>query len=198
MTALRVLPSRWVTFLWLTAVWCLLWGSIELGTVVAGALVAVGVLLAGQVRRLQTGAALRPVAALRFVAVFLGMLLRSTLDVVRLAVGPSDRWRRAVVAAPVVGASDPLLTLVANAISLTPGTLSLEVDRERCTLFVHVLITGSLDDARSDVTRLERLAVRAFGSTATREALDDEERRERAGPRDGGRRDGGGRGGGRR
>ena len=172
MNALRVLPLRWGTLLWLTAVWCLLWGSIGIGTVLAGLALATVVLLVGQVQRLDRAGTLRPVAALRFLATFTRMLLRSTWDVALLVLRPGSELRRAVVAAPVVGASDPLLTLVGNAISLTPGTLTLEVDKPRCTLYVHVLITGSsIDDVASSVAELERMAVLAFGSAAAREAL---------------------------
>ena len=91
---------------------------------------------------------------------------------------PRLQLRQAVVAVPVRGASDSLLTLLANAISLTPGTLTLEVDRPQSTLYVHVLDVGTGHDAvqrvRDDIRRLERLAILAVGSAAGRRQLSDD------------------------
>jgi multicomponent Na+:H+ antiporter subunit E len=79
---------------------------------------------------------------------------------------------------PVRGASDRLLTLLANAISLTPGTLTLEVNRQQSTLYVHVLDVGSgagaVERVRADILRVERLAVCAVGSAQGRAALDEQ------------------------
>ena len=69
-----------------------------------------------------------------------------------------------VIAVTVPGADDRLLTLLANSISLTPGTLTLEVDRDRRLLHVHVLDLGpdarDLPAVRADLDRLERAASR--------------------------------------
>jgi multicomponent Na+:H+ antiporter subunit E len=71
------------------------------------------------------------------------------------------------VAVPVVGTSDQLLTLLADAVSLTPGTLALEVDRPGAVLYVHVLDLGGADGGvegvRRSIIRLERLILQALG-----------------------------------
>jgi multicomponent Na+:H+ antiporter subunit E len=118
----------------------------------------------------------RPGALLRFVAFFAFDLVRASLRVVALVLRPRGELRQAVVAVPVAGASDALLTVLANAISLTPGTLTLEVDRARSTLYVHVLQVGEGADAvervRRDILALERLAIRAVGTPQARAALE--------------------------
>ena len=139
MSRLRAHP--WLV-LWLTAVWVGLWGSVSAANVLGG--LAVAVLLVGSLslQPVPRTGDLRPLAALRFVGSFARDLVRASVQVAVLVVHPRRELRQAVVAARVPGASDALLTLLANAISLTPGTLTLEIDRPRSTLYVHALDVG--------------------------------------------------------
>jgi multicomponent Na+:H+ antiporter subunit E len=54
-----------------------------------------------------------------------------------------EKLRPAIVAVPLTVKSDDEITLLANLITLTPGTLSIDVSPDRSMLFVHVL---TLDD----------------------------------------------------
>jgi multicomponent Na+:H+ antiporter subunit E len=60
------------------------------------------------------------------------------------------------------------MTLLANSVSLTPGTLSLETDRPGGVLYVHVLDLGGEDggveDVRRSIMRMERLILEALGT----------------------------------
>jgi multicomponent Na+:H+ antiporter subunit E len=52
-----------------------------------------------------------------------------------------------------------------NAINLTPGTMVLEIDRDRRLLYVHVLDAGSrrvVDGFYREVAQLERLLIATF------------------------------------
>ena len=165
--------------LWLTAVWVGLWGSVTPANVLGGLVVGLVLVSALPLDRVRDDGQVRLLPLARFGAVFVADLVRASLQVallvVRLVVRPSTPLRQAVVAVPVRGASDRLLTLLANAISLTPGTLTLEVDRQRSTLYVHVLDVGSgpgaVERVRADILRLERLAVLAIGSARSRQEL---------------------------
>lgn len=163
--------SRLPLVLWLTAVWVALWGSVTAANVLGG--LAVGLLLAVvlPLTQVTTRAVVRPLALLRFAGFFVVDLVRSSVQVTRLVLSPRRPLRQAVVALPVRGASDSLLTLLANAISLTPGTLTLEVDRPRSTLYVHVLDVGDLEAVRAELAQVERLAILAVGSADCRRAL---------------------------
>lgn len=172
---MRRLTSNGVLLVWLTGVWVVLWGSFTAANVLGGLAVATALLLLLPLPEVPRQGGLRPLALLRFLAVFLWDLVLASLTVVVQVLHPRKALRQAVVAVPVVGTSDRLLTLLANAVSLTPGTLALEVDRPRGVLYVHVLDIGdgerAVDDVRRSIVRLERLALLALGTPECLEAL---------------------------
>lgn len=77
-----------------------------------------------------------------------------------------------IVATPIRGLSDQLTTMVANSITLTPGTLTVEVSRSPRSSTSTPSSAQSPDDPVSGA-RFERRLVVAFGSRDAREALDE-------------------------
>ena len=80
-------------------------------------------------------------AALFLGAFVLWELFRSSLFLARDVLSPTDYSRPKVVSVPLRATSDAEITLLANLISLTPGTVSVDVSEDRKTLFVHSLYT---------------------------------------------------------
>lgn len=164
---------------WLTLVWVGLWGSVTPANVLGGLAFGSALVVLLPLTSLPPQGDVRPLALLRFVAFFAGDLVLANLRVMGQVLRPRLNLRRAVVAVPVRGASDRLLTLLANAISLTPGTLTLEVDRPRATLYVHVLDIGkgpqAVERVRASILRIERLAILAFGAEESRRALAEDD-----------------------
>jgi len=157
--------TRALRIMWLAVIWVALWSDVSLANVLAGLLVA-GMIVAlfdtwhrGQV-------IVRPIAAAKFGAFFLYQLAVSSLTVARTVLTPRDRIRTGIVAVPLQGCSDAVVTLIADAITLTPGTLTLEVRRDPLTLYVHALDVRDVALLQRDVRRLEVLAVKAFGDAA--------------------------------
>jgi multicomponent Na+:H+ antiporter subunit E len=162
--------------IWLTGLWVALWGELSWGNVLSGLAVAVGVLLVAR----PTGVTglerhhFRPLAAVHYALYFLMLLVKSNLVVAWEIITPTSRINRAIIAVRMNTSSAGLVTLVANSITLTPGTITIDVHEDRDdgpdggrlvgrTLFIHVLHFEDLDSVRRDVLKLERLAVRAFG-----------------------------------
>lgn len=163
---------------WLTVVWVALWGTPTIGTTAAGALLGVVVVGAGARRDDRTTAGdgpdarpaprpgLRPVAAIRLAAVFAGMLVTSTAEVARLVLRPRLELRSAVVTVTLPRASAAVVTLVANAVTLTPGTLTLDAEPRpdgSAVLVVHALHAPDAAVVRDAVLRLFALAAAACG-----------------------------------
>lgn len=161
---------------WLVAVWLLLWGDVTPANVLSGLVVA-GVVVAIVGARRSGQITLRPVAALRFVAHFGVQLVVATAVVAWEVVTPRSRIRTGIVAVPLHGCSDAVATLIADTISLTPGTLTVELEREPLTLYVHALHLRDVEQVRRDVRRIEVLAVRAFGTADAIAGLDVDDSR---------------------
>lgn len=160
--------------LWLTALWVALWGDLTLGNVIGGLVVAIGVLAVARptgVTGLER-AYFRPFAALHYAAYFLVQLVQSNLVVAWEIITPRVHINRAIIAVPMHTSSAAVITLVANSITLTPGTVTIDVvesydtngDVDLRTLFIHVLHFNDVASVRRDVLKLERLALKAFGA----------------------------------
>jgi multicomponent Na+:H+ antiporter subunit E len=76
---------------------------------------------------------------LSLLLLFIRELILSALRVAWLAVQPKLRIRPAIIAYPLTVTSDAQITLLANMITLTPGTLSVDVSADRKTLYVHAI-----------------------------------------------------------
>jgi len=70
---------------------------------------------------------------------FLKELILSGLSVAWLVLQPKLRLRPAIIAYPLTVTTDLQITLLANLITLTPGTLSVDVSDDRRTLLIHAL-----------------------------------------------------------
>jgi len=160
---------------WLTLVWVGLWGSVSWANLLAGVAISVALVVLLPLTDVPVRRVVHLRALLRFAGVFAYDLFSASLQVTLLVLRPRLQLRQAVLAVRVRSASDGLLTLLADTISLTPGTLTLEVDRPRSTLYVHVLDVGEGPDAvermRSSLQHIESLAIAAVGSSECRLAL---------------------------
>lgn len=150
----------------LAAVWVALWEDVTPANVVSGLLVALAV-TALFPNRPDPGssARIRPVAAARLLGYFLWKLAEANAAVAWEVLTPTNRVNEGIVAIPVRGVSGGITTIVANAISLTPGTLTIDVDVDvdPCVLYIHVLHLRDAEEVRREVLHLEALVIRAFG-----------------------------------
>jgi len=151
---------------WSVAVWVALWGDVSAANLLSGLALGSILMLVFPMRPRGVPGAFRPAAAIRFGGYFAWKLVEASAVVTWEVLTPTNRINEGIVAVPIRGVSDTLTTLVANAISLTPGTLTLEVRQEPTVLYVHVLHLDDIEAVRRGVQRLEVLAIRAFGSTA--------------------------------
>lgn len=160
----------------LLAIWLLLWGSVTPANVLSGIVVVAAVLRFIPDHRVRFRRPIvRPGPALRFVGRILGDLFQANLVVSREILSRGSKIHTGVVAVPLPLCSDGLLTLIANVLSLTPGTMPIEVTREPPVIYVHVLHLDDVEAVRRDVQHLSALAIRAFGSDEAVEILDHPE-----------------------
>jgi multicomponent Na+:H+ antiporter subunit E len=166
----RLGRGRVVTIVWLAIVWMALWGSIEVATFVAGLLIGTVVAFALRPMGASPAVTFHPLSALRYAGVFAGMLVQATFEVVAAVISPRTRVAPAVVDVSLPAGSDALVTLVANSITLTPGTITLDAVRGpggATELRVHALNASDPEALRRDVLRLYQLAAAAIGGAPT-------------------------------
>lgn len=159
-------------------VWLALWGDVSPVNVVSGVLVVA--ILAVLFRPEPRAHTLHPFALVRLLAVFVWRLLSSSATVVVAVLAPTPaRLRSGVVGVSLSHPSPLVATIVADAISLTPGTLTLEAryandddpsPSEPPVLYIHVLGLADPAAIRDDVRKLERLVVSAITPLPTRPA----------------------------
>ncbi|MCX4386004.1 Na+/H+ antiporter subunit E [Micromonospora peucetia] len=161
--------DRLIAFGWLVLVWSLFWGDFSWGNLAGGMLVAGAVLLFFPLPPVRFGGRLRPGPLLVFAVRFVSELVSASAHVARVAVQPGYRPRGAIIALRLRVRTDLNLALTAEAISLVPGTLIVEVDRHAGVLYVHVFDTHGPQDligSRQRILAVERRLVRAVGSAA--------------------------------
>jgi multicomponent Na+:H+ antiporter subunit E len=152
---------------WLTLVWVALWGSLSVFNVVAGLLVAVVVCVVFPLPPLRMDVRVRPLRLVWLVIHFLGDVVVASVDVSWKTLQFHRQPRNAVIEVDLKTHSDFVLTVVAEMVSLVPGSLVVEARRSTHTLFLHVLDVGDVagvDKFRAQVFALERRVVLAFGT----------------------------------
>jgi multicomponent Na+:H+ antiporter subunit E len=88
---------------------------------------------------------------LGFALFFLKEMLLANLRVAADVVTPTHYMRPRVLAVPMDAETDVEITALANLISLTPGTLSLDVSSDRRTLFIHAMYAADPDRVRGEI-----------------------------------------------
>jgi multicomponent Na+:H+ antiporter subunit E len=89
------------------------------------------------------------------VIVFLGFvlwsILKANLEVARIVLRPRLNIRPGIIAVPLDVRSANGVTLLANLITLTPGTVTLDVSADRRTIYVHAIDIGDAEAIRADI-----------------------------------------------
>lgn len=99
----------------------------------------------------------QPLALVRFMLVVLYDILVANLTVARLILGPAERMQPAFVVMPLQLRSEIAISLLANTISLTPGTVSAFLTADRRCLIIHSLHTTQPDELLATIrTRYEQ------------------------------------------
>lgn len=157
--------------------WAFLWGGVTVPRLVVGFALGFGLLAAAErgaaawkgnragpttagdttAPAPRTGYATRTLRLIRLAGWFGMELLRANLRVAQDVLTRAHRSVPAVVAIPLEARTDLEITLLANLITLTPGTLSLDVSPDRRTLYVHAMFAPHPEVLRREIREgLER------------------------------------------
>ncbi|GAA2532724.1 Na+/H+ antiporter subunit E [Pilimelia columellifera] len=164
-------PTRWTDRLLaltvLVTIWVLLWGVLSWLTVIGGLLAAVVILVVFPLPPVSFGGRLRPFGILRFGGRLAVDLLVASAQLAREAFRFGQEGRSAIIGMPLRVRSDLNLTLTGEALSLVPGSLIVDTDRESSILFMHVFpVRDRLDVERhrAGMYGVEARIIQAIGS----------------------------------
>lgn len=149
-------------FLWnllLALLWAVATGTFTLGNMLIGLVLGYFVLALAQRALGPTEYIVRVPRIIGFSLFYLGQLLMANFRVAYDVITPTHYMRPGVIAVPLDVRTDAEITLLANLITLTPGSLSLDVSADRRTLYVHTMYidNNDIDAARRHIKEsLER------------------------------------------
>jgi len=135
----------------LALLWAAVVGSVDPAHLLTGFVVGYGVLWLARPVLGPTRYFGKLIEALRFVTFFVYELVLSNQRVAWDVLTPKAYRRPGVVAVPLDAESDVEITLLANLVTLTPGSLSLDIAPDRSCLYVHAMFVDDVEQLRRDV-----------------------------------------------
>lgn len=151
----------------LVVLWTFLWNQVTVLSVVTGIVVALLVTRVFFLPPVELSGRFHLGWALVFLAVFVKDLVVASVQVSWQALRPRGVRHNAIVAVQLHTRSDFIMTLVAEAVSLVPGSLIVEADRERSILYLHSLAVEDgegVEAVRRNVHGVESRLVHVLGS----------------------------------
>lgn len=148
----------------LAVIWAGLWGTFTLTQLTVGFVVGFATLWMTQpMFGGPNGYFLRAYRIVRLVLFFLYDLMMSSFQVAYDVLTPKDHSNLKILEMPLDVKSDIEILLVTNLISLTPGTLSLDVTPDRKTLIVHAMFADDPDAVIASLkSGMERMVREVF------------------------------------
>ena len=141
-------------FLWhilLALSWAAITGLFSWSNVLAGFILAYLALFVAQ-RAIGSYTYFRRIdRVLRFAVFYVWELILANLRVAYDVMTPRHRIRPGVVAIPLDARTDAEITLLANLITLTPGSVSLDVSSDRRFLYLHAMYIDDVEEFRQSI-----------------------------------------------
>jgi multisubunit Na+/H+ antiporter MnhE subunit len=137
----------------LAVMWLALQPGLDLADLAVGYLVGAVVVWLCRDFWTERVAIRRPGGMLRLLGVFLREVVVANLQVAWIVVQPKMPIRPAFVVLPLELRDDLQVTALADMITLTPGTLTVDVAPDRSALYVHCLAAADPDAVRAQIKR---------------------------------------------
>jgi multicomponent Na+:H+ antiporter subunit E len=150
----------------LAAIWAALTGAFTLPNLITG--FVLGYVVLYLLRGLFDGGQYfnKGAQAVKFLLFFLWELLIANLRVARDVLRPGPlKMQPRVIAVPLKIKEDVPIVVLANVLSLTPGSLSLDVSDDHKTLFIHAMHAPDPEETRREIENgFEKLVMNLFSN----------------------------------
>ncbi|WP_237154853.1 Na+/H+ antiporter subunit E [Oryzibacter oryziterrae] len=157
------MTARFLIPVLMALTWAAISGSFTVANLLFGLLLGAAALWLLRGARNVTPIRVRPLPLVRLIGVFLVELIKSGLKVMALVLKRDMQLQPGIVAVPLRLTGDFQITLLANLITLTPGTLTVDVAANRSCLYVHCVDASDPQAVIADIRNgFERLVEEAF------------------------------------
>lgn len=136
--------------LWL--IWLLLNNTMSAGHIVLGAVLGICIPMFTAAFWQETVVVKRPWLLTKFAALVLYEIVVANLVVAKLILGRQNKLQPGFLEVPLDLTSPLAISLLANTISLTPGTVSCDLSEDQKTLLIHAL---HIQDAEAEIAQIK-------------------------------------------
>jgi multicomponent Na+:H+ antiporter subunit E len=152
-----MMKNQFLLNILLAGAWVLLTGEISAENLLEGLIIGYIILWISKSALGGTKYFKKIPKAIGFFFYFIKELITANLKVTFDIITPKDYMQPGIVAVPLDAETDMEITLLANLITLTPGSLSLDVSKDRKVLYIHALYIEDTADFRENIkSGLER------------------------------------------
>jgi len=144
----------------LATVFVALTGSVTFFDFVVGFIIGLGIVSLLSNAAGDGGYLRRIWGLLKFLVYFMYILIKANLEVAREIVTPGFSMQPRFMEYGVAGLTDVEVTTLANAITLTPGTLSADLSDDGETLMIHAMYARDRDEALAAIDQLRHWLLR--------------------------------------
>lgn len=131
--------------------WVLLVGNVEFETFLEGMIVGYLILWISKSALGGTKYFSKIPVTIKFILYFIKELIMANLKVAFDIITPKDYMKPGIIAVPLDAQTDLEITLFANLLTLTPGTLSLDVSSDKKIMYVHALYVKDAESFRNEL-----------------------------------------------
>ena len=137
----------------IAAIWLFMRGDASPGNFFVGLIIAFLLILFLRRTYGQERAFRRWRDIVRFIFHFAWELIVANFQVLRIVLSPRLHIRPGIIAFKTECKTPLSLTSLANSITLTPGTLSVDISEDGSTIFIHTLDIDDSDNVRASIRR---------------------------------------------
>ena len=146
----------------LTLIWCGFSNNFSIPTITIGFIIA-GVIVIIMNRRDSVKIQVNPLVLAELILLTFYELIKSSIEVALEVLNFSKKRQPEIIEIPLACKNNFQKTILTNLISLTPGTLSIDLTSDKSSLLVHVMFAKSKDQFLHFVKeKLEVRVMRAF------------------------------------
>jgi len=135
----------------LALAWVALTGGLSVENFFAGFVVGYAVIWLARDAVGAQGYVTKVPGVIRFGVYFLGLFARASVRITVEILTPRDTMRPAIIAVPLDAKTDTEILILSSLITLTPGSLTLDVSSDRRYLYVHEMYATDPEQMRAEL-----------------------------------------------